>query len=148
MKPRMWLVVVAMLVSLCACGGSSKRLDAPPLMTVVVRPDPSANDGRSFYLIVKEVDEAQFARDTYEKIEAIVPQDNRDPDVIGVYAVSPGTDLRLTMRRPSYRPAGFYLLLTQPEDTWKVLLPMPVGKRYNLWVGKDRASITRRMSTW
>jgi len=137
--------------SVFACGSgktAGNTSPSPSQMTVFVRPDGQANGGRVFYLVVKEVDESQLSKETYEKVEAMVPQGDLDSDVLGIYAVVPGQELKIVLRKPPYLSTGFYLLLTEPEDRWRVLVRQPIGNKYNLWIGKDRVSIAPRMSSW
>jgi hypothetical protein len=142
-------IFIALFLALCttACG-PKKAPVPPPLLTVYIQPDRSANNGRVFWMVVKEVDEDQFASDTYDKIEAAFLADERDPDVLGVCSVTPGQKRRITVSRPIYRSAGFYFLFTEPGDNWKVLLRHPIGTKHDLIIGKNKASVTKRMSSW
>jgi len=141
------IVAVILAVCLCACGPKKPSL-APLIMTIHIKPDKSANSGGIFWMVVKEVDENQFSNDTYEMIESIFLADERGPDVLGVCSVVPGEERQITVIRPSYRPAGFYFLLTDPHEYWKVLLKQPVGSKYDLRIEKYKASVAKRMSSW
>lgn len=149
MKGRFLAVLALVLaVSASACG-TKKQLLAPRIMTVFVRPDAAANDGRVFFMVVKEVDASQLSADTYSEIEKIVLEDDPGPEILGVFSLIPGQERQIYLKKPGYRPAGFYFLFTDPEDRqWKLLLPQPIGLKYNLKITKDKASINRRMSSW
>jgi len=146
MKPK---ILVAVVLALCmtACGSKKPPL-TPLLMKVYVQPDPSANNGAAFWMVIKEVDENQFHSDTYDQIEATFLEDEWGPEVIGAFPIVPGENRQITVTRPSYRPAGFYFLFTDPKEHWKLLLKQPVGTKYDLHIGKYKASVSKRMSSW
>ena len=142
-------IIVAAILAVCLCACAPKKpSQAPLIMTIHIKPDKSANNGEIFWMVIKEVDDDQFSNDTYEMIESTFLAYERGPDVLGVCSVVPGEERQITVIRPSYRPAGFYLLLTEPQDHWKVLLRQPIGSKYDLRVEKYKASVAKRMSSW
>ena len=144
-----WKIVLVVMLALFTAGCSSKKLPLLPLkMMVEVRPDLSANNGQSFWMVVKEVDENEFADDTYEAIESIVTSDTWGPDVLMVCAVVPGRRQRITMIKPSYRHAGFYFLFTNPHEYWKVLKKQPISTKSVLNIEQYKAGVAPLGSTF
>lgn len=144
-----WKIVFVVILALFITGCASKKLPLLPLkMMVEVRPDPSANDGQSFWMVIKEVDENQFADDTYEAIESIVTSDTWGPDVLMVCAVVPGRRHRVTITKPTYRHAGFYFLFTNPHEYWKVLKQQPISSKVSLHIEPYKAYFTPLGSTF
>lgn len=144
-----WKTIIILILALFTAGCSSKKLPLLPLkMMVEVRPDSSANNGESFWMVVKEVDENEFADDTYQAIESIVTADTWGPDVLMVCAVVPGRRQRVTMIKPTYRGAGFYFLFTNPQEYWKVFKKQPIGTKSVLTIEQYKAHIAPLGSTF
>ncbi|MHC1724564.1 MAG: hypothetical protein AB9866_00825 [Syntrophobacteraceae bacterium] len=145
-----WKVVVVVILALCtaACGPKKPSL-FPLIMIVDIRPSPSANKGEIFWMVIKEVDENQFSHDSYEAIESIVQADDWGPDVLAVCPVIPGQNKRITINKPTYRPAGFYFTFTEPQEYWKVLLRQPLkSSKYRLHIEQYKAYLEPFGSTW
>ena len=144
-----WKILIVVILAMCMTACGPKKIPLTPLhVSVYIQPDPSANNGRVFWMVIKEVDENQFANDTYAMIESLFVADEWSPDVLGACYVVPGEKRQITVSRPSYGHAGFYFLFTEPQDSWKVLLRQPVGSKYDLRIGKNKASVAKRMSSW
>ncbi len=139
--------VVLALLCIAACGPKKPPL-RPLIMSIDISASPSANKGEVFWLVIKEVDENQFAHDSYESIESIVLSDDRELDVLAVSSVIPGENKRITINKPSYRPAGFYFTLTEPRDHWKVLSPQPMKSKYRLHIEEYETHLEPLRSTW
>lgn len=143
------LIILVLALCMTACGTHGKKLPLLPLkMTVDVRTEPAVNNGEVFWMIVKEVEEDQFARDTYEEIESNVLANQWGPDVLNVSAVVPGGSHKITIQKPTYRPAGFYFLFSWQQYYWKVLIPQPVGSKFRLHIEPHRAYIEPLKGTW
>ncbi|MCE5335220.1 MAG: hypothetical protein LLG06_11615 [Desulfobacteraceae bacterium] len=122
-------IVFSVILALCMTACGHKPVPHPPLrMSVDIHSDPSVNNGEVFWMVIKEVDEAQFAFDSYEDIEAIMQSNNWGTDVLAVVAVVPGVPHTISVIRPTYRHAGFYFLFTYEEAYWKVLHKKPAKK--------------------
>lgn len=147
MIQRKIMILVCLAIALVACGPKKPAL-TPLQMWITIQPDASANSGKVFWMVIKEVDENQFANDTYDRIESTFLAEDWGPDVLGVFPVVPGTERRITITRPTFRHAGFYFLFTEPREYWKVILKQPIGTNYDLRIEEYKASVSRRMSAW
>jgi len=145
-KPK---IVILVILALCMAACGQKKLPLLPLkMWVDVRPALSANNGEAFWMVIKEVDDNQFANDSYEAIESAALANEWGTDVLMVCAVVPGRERRITITKPTYRHLGFYFLFTYPQEYWKVLQHQPVSGKTVVHVEDYRAWVEPLKSTW
>ena len=119
--------------------------------TLVLHTQKHANDDRRFYVVVRQVPEAQFASEPYEKIADAVFPAVPDESTRAVRWVTPGRVTRVSVRvrellKPvdQQRPVAVYALVTSPGEAWKVLLTPPLLPRYDFDVVGNRLMLRVR----
>lgn len=121
------------LLLLCTgCGSSSPK--PPPMLSLSVDAQSSANGGKLFYFLVRNVNEKQFVLDTYQEVAKKAFADPPDPSVLGVYTVVPGNHQDLSLPKPNQGQTALYFLFTQPGTHWKTLLSEPLADAYSLHI--------------
>src|SRR5277367_6483286 len=108
------LLVLVAGVAFVAGGCSSTKCD------VVVESTPDTNNGKPFYAVVRNVEQATFVVDTYETVSGLVFAEPPDKTVLSSTVIYPGLKAKLTFTKPEAVPIGVYFLFTQPGERWKV----------------------------
>jgi intracellular growth IglE-like protein len=116
--------------------------------TLVLHTQKHANDDRRFYVVVRQVPEAQFQSEPYQKIADIVFPTAPDDSTRAVQLVAPGrvTTLRVRVREllkplDKQQSVAVYALVSEPGEAWKVLLTPPLLPRYDFDVVGNRLMV-------
>lgn len=150
-KGRQPRVSVFLLLSLLlgfvgGCGGQS--IPPPPQMSLEIRADAKANQGKVFYILVRSTNEKQYLTETYANIAALVFANPPDPSVLGAFPVFPNKKQKIQVVQPSQNPVAFYFLFTEASDQWRQLVDQPLVDSYIIQIHGDRVQIKEDVSFW
>ncbi len=139
-------LVAAMLVLAAltmACGSSSKppaaeaSIDARVAIELAVHSTRKTNDGRPLHVVVRAVDRATYAADSYASIADLVSR--KDESVLTTFVVFPGHEAEAAVQVSAKAPIAVYFLFTKPGKPWRKLIAAPLDRRIDLRLA--RASI-------
>jgi len=135
--------ISVVLLSASGCSGRPKT-PKPPMMTLNIMPEASANGGQVFYMLVRSTNQKQFLTDGYQTIASLVFTDPADPSVLGVFPVFPDRQQKVKVVQPDQNPVAFYFLFTNPSEQWRQLAPQPLGVQYDIYIEKETVTLTPR----
>lgn len=123
-----WLALAALLVG---CGSSQAK---PPRL--VVQAPRDVNDGKPVYMMLRAVDEATFAAESYQAVAAKVV--TPDDSVLLAEAIYPSTSPSFEVTPPEKKALGVYFFFTRPGGPWRKLLTAPLPKETTIELERDR----------
>lgn len=120
---------VMLIALLCGCGG-------PSAMTIKVTAPENANGGRPVYMLVRTVDDATFAADSYGGVapKVVAP----DSTVLKYQVIYPRSTPVIEVVQPEKGEVGVYFFFTNPTAEWKTLLKRPFAKKTEIALGQDQ----------
>ena len=138
------LLLILLLVAACA----GKKAPAAPKLVLLVHPQRSVNKGQIFYMVIKEVDEKRFNKDTYQDVASLVTADDPGSYVLGIHPVIPGKQQKIYMDKPGEMSLGLYFLFTVFRDDWKRRIPPPLTGKYRITIENETIDISERQASW
>jgi len=126
---------------LCAfgvgCASSATQVE------LTLRPAADANGSRSVYVLARAIDEKSFGTESYEAVAARVTAP--DTSVQEAVVVLPGQSRMVTLEEPEKGSLAIYVLLEHPEsDGWRLLLPSPAPKKFEIRIERSRICRTAK----
>jgi hypothetical protein len=124
------LALGVMLIALLGgCGGASP-------VTIKVTAPENANGGRPVYMLVRTVDDATFAADSYGSVapKVVAP----DSTVIKYQVIYPSSAPVIEVNQPEKGEVGVYFFFTNPTAEWKTLVKRPFSKKVEIALGQDQ----------
>jgi predicted component of type VI protein secretion system len=128
-----WLLVLASIVGVQACGSRASAPPPPPTppklerLTLSVRAVALANDGRSVRFLIRRVAAKQFVQETYATLVALA--ENPDDTILADQLLRPSTSIRLTLPLEAGSTVGVYFFYAEPRaDSWRLLIPASLGE--------------------
>lgn len=112
------LLLTTALLSACGSSHTVFKVDSTP----------TTNQGRSFYMVVRTVDERAFLADTYEAVASKVFGKPSDLSIVKSEAILPGITHQFSVRKPQdeNQQLAVYFFFTNPGENWKSLIPAPL----------------------
>lgn len=110
----------ALLAATMAVGG------CVPSAVLTVETQPTANNGRPFYMLVRAVDAKAFGKESYQEIAHRVV--SPDDSVLSADVIFPGVLREVRLKPPSKSAMAVYFLFTEPSEPWQKLFDMPPSK--------------------
>jgi hypothetical protein len=130
---RLATFLVAMLGT-SACGSKSRppaaAPDAKTEIAIAVESTQKTNDGRPLHVVVRAVDRATWAADSYASIADLVSR--KDESVQTTFVVFPGHEAEARLQVSTRKPIAVYFLFTQPGKPWRKLIDAPLARRIEL----------------
>jgi hypothetical protein len=107
-----------------------------------VHSEPSANHGRSLYVMIRSVpkDEADTALESYEDATRMLFAAKRAPDVIAAEPIFPGVPLDIPLAEPVDHSVILYFFFTYPGESWRVQVPAPVPASVEIELGENEVN--------
>ncbi|MEZ0227889.1 MAG: hypothetical protein ACAI25_04640 [Planctomycetota bacterium] len=119
-----------LLLALAGC--SSNKL------TIEVSSTPETNEGRPFYAVVRQVEQATYVTDGYDIIAAKVFKNPPDPSVLRSEVIYPGRTLELVVQKPETVPIAVYFLFSHPGERWKMSRVQPLPSSLSIELDKNQ----------
>jgi predicted component of type VI protein secretion system len=115
---------VALCAVLAACGGQTPQVRAKPApVHLDITAGKDANQGGTFYVVVRKIDQAGFLADDYDAIADRLFVEPPDPSVLRKVIVRPGSALTVDADRAGDGEVlGVYFLLSVPGDAWRLAI--------------------------
>lgn len=108
-------------LSLAGVGCSSSGV------TLQLEAGPDTNGGRPLYVVVRQVEPARFASDSYGEIAHRAFARPKDETVLRTEVLYPGAKRKLRLKDPDPSlPIALYFLFTDPGERWKVKIDPPL----------------------
>jgi len=107
-------------------------------------PAPKANANRTFYVVIRAVDEKEFLTDSYSKISKLVFPTSKDPTVLRATLIWPKRKRWVWVDVPEGKAIGVYGLFTHPGGQWKLLLSHPLGRSYSFTLEQGNVMRSRK----
>ncbi len=113
------MMLLFLIPILCSFWPFTKEMNAT---LIRVNTTETTNQGRPFYLYIKEVEKGEFLKHEYQNIVSeAFPFSDKNPD-IQPYVIFPGKNYSIRVpRKQKEKPLGIYVLYTNPGDDWKLL---------------------------
>lgn len=114
---------VALAVTLAACGGAAPQVKAKPTpLHLEIAPGKDTNQGGTFYVVIRKIDQAGFLADDYDAIADKLFTEPPDPSVLRKAIVRPGAAMTVDADRElaDGEILGVYFLLSVPGDAWRL----------------------------
>lgn len=111
------LILLAVTVAASGC---------VPSTVLTVETQPTANNGRPFYMLVRAVDAKTFGKEPYQEIARRVV--SPDDSVLSADVIFPGVLREVQVKPPSKLAMAVYFLFTEPSEPWQKLFDTPPGK--------------------
>lgn len=127
------LLSIALAVGAGACG--SKKPNLSRVLDFQTSQKQVANRGRTFYIVVRAVEEAQFLSETYDDVAKLVTQNATDESILEMELFWPGQPAQFVVEAPADKAIAVYCLFTRPSGDWKVLLSPPLDRAYRFVIG-------------
>lgn len=121
-------------LALLACGLGPGC--ASPDVTLEVTSRPQTNAGRPLYVVLRSVDPADFASESYDSIARRVFARPRDESILGSQVIFPGVDAEVVIQKPERYPLAIYFLFTDPGDRWKRSVSQPLPDHVEVELGE------------
>lgn len=126
-----WTIFLSLIFASLLTACASDPIPPPP-MEFEVTADPQTNNSRLFYFVVRTVNDKQFMLEGYQDVANQAFSDSKDPSVLGVFSIVPGTKQLYSVSLPAQGAVSLYFLFTQPGMQWKKLLPVPLKNQYSI----------------
>lgn len=133
---RRWALAVGLGLLIGASGCSKTPPPATPKKQEIWRkltftPAPNENANRTFYVVIRAIDEEEFLTDSYAKISKLVFPTSKDPSVLRATLIWPKRQRWVWVVVPEGKAIGVYGLFTHPGGQWKLLLSQPLQQSYS-----------------
>ena len=104
-------------------------------MRIAVESNRTTNDGRTFYVMVRNVGSETFLTEDYEAVAGMLYP--RDTDsVLAAQSVFPGKPVELAFEQPVDKDVTVYVFFTKQEgEAWRVALTRPLPSDVILELG-------------
>jgi hypothetical protein len=119
-------------VLLALAGCSSNKLKIEVNSTI------ETNEGRPFYAVVRQVEQATYVTDGYDIVAAKVFVNPPDPSVLRSEVVYPGKTLELTVPKSETAPIAVYFLFSRPGERWKMSRVQPLPSSLTIELDKNQ----------
>ena len=129
-SPRCGLALGALLIALSGgCSGTS------PMKIKVTAPE-NANGGRPVYMLLRTVDDATFAADSYGGVapKVVAP----DATVLKYQVIYPSSAPVIEVTQPEKGDVGVYFFFTNPTAEWKTLVKRPFAHKIEIALGQNQ----------
>ena len=114
-------------------GGCASDGPAPPApVTLYVDPDARSNDGKLFYMVIRNVNDKQFIDDNYDAVAMKAFPSVEDPALLAVHPIFPGEKKSVTITGPVKGTIAIYMMLTNPGSYWRSKLELPLDDGYTI----------------
>jgi hypothetical protein len=123
---------VALLAAVVLGGCSSNKMKIEVSSTV------ETNEGRPFYTVIRQVEQATYVTDSYEAVAAKVFANPPDPSVLRSEVIYPGQTAQLTVTKPEVLPIAVYFLFSQPGGRWKMSQVQPLPSSIDIELEKNQ----------
>lgn len=120
-----WVLAAAVLAG---CGSKGQNL--------VVEAPNNVNGGKPVYMVVRAVDGAKFAADSYKNITEKVA--TPDDSVVLTEVIYPGTQPSFAISEPAKGQIAVYFLFSSPSGDWRTLLDKPLPKAVSIKLSRDQ----------
>ncbi len=148
--PRRAGLALTALLGLLVVGACSKT---PPPATpkkkvnwrrLTFTPAPDANAKRTFYVVIRAVDEKEFLTDSYSKVSKMVFPNSRNPSVLRATLIWPQRKRWVWVNVPEGKAIGVYGLFTHPGGQWKLMLSHPLRQSYSFVLEQGNVMRSRK----
>ncbi|MDD9966913.1 MAG: hypothetical protein OXR73_11845 [Myxococcales bacterium] len=111
------MVLLLVLPFVCACSST---------MRVVVESNRTTNQGKTFYVMARNVGSETFLTEDYDDVAAkLYPRDMES--VLDAKSVFPGKPVELKFEQPTDKDITLYVFFTKHQgDAWRVALTRPL----------------------
>ncbi|WP_300671453.1 type VI secretion lipoprotein TssJ [Desulfoluna sp.] len=130
------LLMLVILMAFCGCSNKKK-------ITFHITSEPDINDGRPLYLVVREVNRKDFLIEYYDDIADMIYSDPDDESLLFWRMLLPGEKKKIKVLRPEKTEIGIYGMFTQPGNSWKLMIPSPYEKKYDIVVETNNIRLKR-----
>ena len=136
-----WLrivLAVAVLIPLTGCATATH-------ITVTSR--QATNDGKTLYMLVRNLDGKQSTTERYQEAAARVFADPPDPSVLATQPIFPGNTVEFTVKDEDLKQLVLYFFFPDPGPNWRVPLPRPAPAEVYVDLGEkqvDRIQVRKR----
>ena len=131
------LVVAVLTSSLAGCKMNLFKKKRSSRMHFRVTSIPETNHGRAVHAVIRSVTPQEFLTDSYEKMSDMAYSKPKADGVLRSFAIVPGQIKHVRLEKEREKAVGIYFLFSKPGEQWKLLLPQPIGRKYNLYLNKD-----------
>ena len=122
----------ALVAAAVLAGCSSNKLK------IEVSSSAETNEGRPFYTVIRQVEQATYVTDSYEAVAAKVFANPPDPSVLRSEVIYPGQTAELTVTKPEVLPIAVYFLFSQPGERWKMSKVQPLPSSIDIELEKNQ----------
>ncbi len=122
----------ALAAAAVLAGCSSNKLK------IEVSSSAETNEGRPFYTVIRQVEQATYVTDSYEAVAAKVFANPPDPSVLRSEVIYPGQTAELTVTKPEVLPIAVYFLFSQPGERWKMSKVQPLPSSIDIELEKNQ----------
>ena len=130
-RKLVWFLAFLLIVfAFSGCGGNSHLMRSK--VSLRIKPELNANNGRPFYIVIREVNKTSFLIDGYDEIAEMVYADQQEESLITWCVILPGKENKIKFAKPEKSDLGVYGLFTQPGDNWKIMINKPLGSKYEI----------------
>ncbi len=130
MLSRSWTSVLgALLLVLAGCSSNKIKIE--------VSSTAETNEGRPFYVVVRQVEQATYVTDGYDVIAGKVYANPPDSSVLRSEVIYPGKTLELNVAKPETVPIAVYFLFTHPGERWKMSKVQPLPSSISVELDKN-----------
>ena len=121
------LVVMLIMAGMTGCSSKKK-------VTFLITSEPGSNNGRPVYVLVREVNRKDFFIEYYDDIADMIYADPQDDSLLNWQMFLPGEKKKVKVVTPKKSDIGIYGLFTQPGNSWKLMIPKPLEKKYRITI--------------